>query len=76
MIGYLKKNTDCIVFDGSGLPSAKFLNIAMLGVAAGSGRLGIETDLIRQEIEKRVPPKFLDANIKAFETGIRTGGEN
>lgn len=76
MIGYLKKNTGCIVFDGGCLPSAKFLNIAMLGVAAGSGRLGIETDLIRQEIERRVPPKFLEANIKAFETGIWTGGEN
>ena len=76
MTEYLNENCNVTVFDGAGLPSAKFLNIAMLGVAAGSGRLGISTELILREIEKRVPEKYLKANLEAFEAGMKAGGEN
>ena len=69
MIEYLKDNVNCIFVDGEAecikLGSAKFLNILLLGIAAGSGRLGTSKDTILSEIEKRVPPKFKVKNIAA-----------
>lgn len=74
MIDYLKKNCDCIVIDSSELGSAKFLNIAMLGVAAGTGKLGLSAEQILKEIETRVPQKFIEVNKQAFERGLEIGG--
>lgn len=73
MIEYLKGKCHCIVMDSSQLESEKFLNIAMLGVAVGTGRLGFAKDQVLAEIEGRVPPKFLESNVKAFEKGIEIG---
>ncbi|MDO4834595.1 MAG: indolepyruvate oxidoreductase subunit beta [Bacillota bacterium] len=73
MIEYLERKCDCIVMDAVRPDSAKFLNIAMLGVAAGTGRLGFTKEQLLAEIEKRVPRKFLDANREAFEQGISLG---
>ena len=45
MVAYLSENINCIFVDGNleceKLGSVKFLNILLLGVAAGSGKLGI-----------------------------------
>lgn len=49
--------------------SAKVLNTALLGAAAKSGALGITPDEIKQTIKERVPTKFIDMNIKAFDLG-------
>ena len=49
------------------------LNIAMLGVAVGTGRLGFDREEILAEIETRVPAKFLEANRQAFLKGIAMG---
>ena len=46
----------------------------MLGVAAGSGCLGLGRDTLLKQIEKYVPAKYLDANIRAFNTGIEIAG--
>ena len=77
MIEYLDRNVNCIFVDGkeecSKLGSEKFLNILLLGIAAGSGRLGISKDTMIVEIEKRVPPKFKDKNIEAFQNGFDIG---
>lgn len=77
MIEYLKENVNCIFVDGKTecekLGSAKFLNILLLGIAAGSGRLGTDKDTILGEIEKRVPPKFKDKNLEAFLNGFEIG---
>lgn len=75
MIEYLNRKCHCIVMDSRQLESEKFLNIAMLGVAAGTGRLGLRREEILAEIERRVPAKFLEANRKAFEKGIAIGEE-
>ena len=73
MVEYLKKRGNCIFVDGAKecemLGSVKFLNILLLGVAAGSGKLGISVDTMRSEIEKRVPEKFREANLQAFDKG-------
>ena len=79
MIAYLRKKCDCIVIDGEELSrtfgSSRFFNIAILGVAAASGRLGIPMETVRKEIEKRVPEKYLETNIAAFLKGAETGAQ-
>jgi len=74
ILEYLTGHCECLVMDSSELGSAKFINIAMLGVAVGSGRLGFTKEQVLTEIERRVPEKYLDANKKAFEKGIAIGG--
>lgn len=80
MIDYLGKKCSFIKVNGDELceefGSAKFLNIVLLGVAAGTGILGIAKDSFLKEIEKRVPAKFVEANKKAFEKGFAIGGKN
>lgn len=77
MTEYLKENVSCIFVDGEKeckkLGSVKFLNILLLGIAAGSGRLETDPETMKNEIEKRVPEKFRQANIEAFSYGIEIG---
>lgn len=74
MIEYLKTKCEVIVVDSEQLKSAKFLNIAMLGVAVGTGRLGFTKQQIMTEIEAKVPAKFLEINRQTFEKGLEIGG--
>ena len=80
MIAYLKEKCSCIFVNAEEVcrpfGSTKFFNIIMLGIAAGSGRLGIGAETIAREMEKRIPERFLEANRKAFETGYRIGQES
>ena len=73
MIAYLKEKCNVIVVDSEQLcaqpGSNKYLNVLLLGVAAGSGALGISTEAIQKEIEARVPEKFVENNRLAFESG-------
>lgn len=77
MIAYLKKQCSCIVIDAEELcrpfGSSRYFNISILGVAAGSGRLGIERSEVLGEIEKRVPAKYVETNKSAFLAGVRIG---
>lgn len=73
MVEYLKAGYNCIEVDSDELGSAKYLNIALLGVAVGTGKLGFTKEQVLEEIEKRVPQKYLEANIAAFEKGISLG---
>ena len=77
-VEYLKSKVDVIEIDGADackrLGSQKFLNIILLGLATGSGRLGISKETVIQEIKDRVPEKFKEANLKAFEYGIDIAG--
>lgn len=79
MVEYLATKCEYIKVNGDELcaefGSAKFLNIVLLGVAAGTGKLGINKDTFISEIEKRVPAKFVEANKKAFEKGYAIGGQ-
>ena len=67
MLSYLRGKCDCIVIDG------EELNIAILGVAAGAGRLGIPQEIVLGEIVKRVPARFTDTNKAAFQKGAEIG---
>lgn len=74
MIDYLKDKCELITVDANELceplGSSKFFNVAVLGVLLAGGRLEISADTMKAEIKKRVPEKFRDINIKAFETGL------
>lgn len=73
MIAYLQEKCNVIEVSSQALceqfGSTRYFNVALLGVAAGSGYLGIDTESIVKEIEKRVPPKFVETNIDAFWAG-------
>ncbi|MBE5958478.1 MAG: pyruvate ferredoxin oxidoreductase [Lachnospiraceae bacterium] len=75
MIDYLKKKCDCIVVDAKAicepLGSSKFFNVAILGVAVGSNKLGISKEWMIKQIETRVNAKFVEKNMQAFEAGVK-----
>jgi indolepyruvate ferredoxin oxidoreductase beta subunit len=49
--------------------TAKALNIVMLGAASGSGILPFGEQILLEAIKRRVPQRFLDANLEAFKLG-------
>ena len=79
MTAYLEQKCDCIFIDAEEvcrpLGSMKFFNIIMLGVAAGSGHLGLSRETLLKQIEQCVPSRFLDVNIRAFNTGTELAGQ-
>jgi len=74
MTSWLREKCACILVDGAEVcrpfGSAKFLNIILLGVAAGSGHLGISRDTLLRQLEHDIPPKFLEINLRAFQAGL------
>lgn len=71
MLDYLRSKCKCIVMDGEAVSSkfgsAKFFNIALLGVAVASKKLGLDEKDIISAIENGVNPKFVETNKKVFE---------
>lgn len=74
MIDFLQRNCSCIVVDADALcaplGSSRYFNAAILGVAVGSGKSGLSAETVLQEIEARVPEKFVEINKKAFQAGL------
>lgn len=79
MVSYLRGKCDCIFINAdevcSPFGSRRFFNIILLGVAAGSGHLGLGRETLLNQIEKNVPSRFLDVNIRAFLSGIEIAGQ-
>ena len=79
MAAYLRQKCACIFVDAEEVcrpfGSSKFFNIIMLGVAAGSGHLGLKKETLLKQIEQYVPARFLDVNIKAFTAGTELAGQ-
>lgn len=77
MIAYLKKKCNCVVMDAEKIcapfGSSRYFNIAILGVAVGTKKLGISKETVLREIQKRVPAKFLETNRAAFDAGYEAG---
>ena len=77
MIAYLQGKCDCIVVDAQKMcapfGSARYFNVAILGVAVGTGKLGLSSENVLAEIEKRVPEKFIETNKAAFQAGMEIG---
>lgn len=49
--------------------SSKVMNVCLLGVAAGSGYVGITLDEMQATLKRRLPPKLLDLNYRALQIG-------
>ena len=79
MTAYLKGKCNCIFVNAEEVckpfGSTRFFNIIMLGVAAGSGHLGLGKEILLKQIEQRVPSRFLDVNLRAFNAGIEIAGQ-
>ena len=79
MVSYLKDKCSCIFVNAEEVcapfGSTKFFNIIMIGIAAGSGKLGIGRETILKEIRANVPAKFAEINEKAFMTGFEIGSK-
>lgn len=77
MITYLQSKCKVIVVNSEELcakfGSNKYFNVILLGVAAGSGALGLSKEAIGKEIKNRVPAKFVENNMQAFEDGYVIG---
>ncbi len=73
MIAYLKEKCACILVNADEVcapfGSTRFLNIILLGLAAGSGHLGLSRETLLKQIEKYVPSRYLEVNTRAFLTG-------
>ncbi|MBR4235461.1 MAG: indolepyruvate oxidoreductase subunit beta [Clostridia bacterium] len=77
MLEYLKTKCACIFVNSdeacAPFGSNKFFNIVLLGIAAGSGKLGLSRETLIRQIEQRVPARFVDVNKQAFEAGCELG---
>lgn len=73
MVEYIKSKCTCVTVDANilcaPLSSSKFFNVAVLGILIASKRLDIDEETMKNEIAKRVPERFIDINLKAFEIG-------
>ncbi|MBO5031815.1 MAG: indolepyruvate oxidoreductase subunit beta [Lachnospiraceae bacterium] len=74
MLEYLKKKCGCLIIDAEKIcepfGSSRYFNAVILGAAVGTGKLGLTAEALIQEIEARVPAKFIDTNKKAFLAGL------
>jgi indolepyruvate ferredoxin oxidoreductase beta subunit len=79
-IEFLKSVCDCLVVDSDEMcapfGSSKFFNVAVLGAASGTGRLGIKAETIQNSIIKIVPDRFKEKNLAAFDAGKKIGEKN
>jgi len=48
-------------------------NVVMLGALAGTGKLPISVETLKEVVRENVPPKTIDANLRAFELGFNSG---
>ena len=76
MTDFLKAHVpNLVIIDGEKLvaeTSARALNVALLGAAVESGKLGIEANAIEAVIESRIPERFRAMNMAAFQAGRRS----
>ena len=71
MLDYLRAHVaNLTVVDGdraaADLGSAKTLNVVLLGAAQRSGALGLDAADLEAAVREKVPPKFLDLNLRAL----------
>ncbi len=50
--------------------TAKAVNVVLLGVLVGLSELPVDDKMMEETIKTHVKPKFVDANLKAFQLGL------
>ncbi len=60
-----------IIADGANITNGnpRTLNVAMLGIAAQSGRMPFSDADMERALRETLPPRFLDMNLNAYEKG-------
>lgn len=56
--------------------NVRTMNVVMLGALAGTGRLLSSAETLKQVVLENVPPKTVDANLRAFELGFKAVQKN
>jgi len=46
------------------------MNVVMLGALAGTGKLPISVGALKKVVQENVPPKTIEANLRAFKLGL------
>ncbi|MEQ9714579.1 MAG: indolepyruvate ferredoxin oxidoreductase subunit beta [Candidatus Asgardarchaeia archaeon] len=73
--GLKKLAKDVYVLNGTKLAlnagNIRTLNIVMLGAAAALGIFPFDNEILKETVREMVPPKTIDANMKAFELGYQ-----
>ena len=74
-LDFLEKKVDhLLVVDGRTIEKAlgtpRYFNVAILGAAVGTGSTGLTPELVLEEIERKVPARFVDKNKEAFSLGM------
>ncbi len=74
-IDFMKKNYKMVIaYDAAtaakeaGTPKA--LNVVLLGTLIATGLVPVSVERMKQTIREKVKPKFVEANLKAFEAGL------
>ncbi len=75
-VGFMKDNYATVrALDADSLAkeagTAKAVNVVLIGTLAATGVLPVSADVLRETIRRTVKPKFVDANLKAFELGMK-----
>lgn len=84
MVAYLREKCRCIFVNAEEackpFGSIKYFNILLLGIACGTGLLGLSRETILAQMNRIIPEKFRAVNTEAFHAGYDLGakekGEN
>ncbi len=76
MLEYLRNSSDkVLVVDTETIcaecGSSKVINIALLGAAVASGILSVSFEEMEKTLGQKIPPKYLEMNLKAFRLGFK-----
>jgi indolepyruvate ferredoxin oxidoreductase beta subunit len=47
------------------------MNVVMLGALAGTGKVPVSVETLKQVVRENVLPKTIDANLSAFDLGLQ-----
>lgn len=71
MLDFLKENVDSLFIVSAEeveeeCGTLKALNVALIGAAVHTGSLGIDIETVKQTMEKIIPARFMEMNMKAL----------
>jgi len=76
---YISENSNAVFIDADKLArecgSFRAVNTVLIGAACGLGVLELSTDSVIRSMEKNIKAQYLDLNIKAFRSGMKTTEE-
>jgi len=75
-----KLGAEVVAIDATSLAqqagNVRTMNVVMLGALAGTGKLPISVETLKEIVRENVPPKTIEANLRAFELGFKAIQKN